>query len=139
MLAAAADNEHVAALVRVYQGAPAKLRPDLATAAGTAVFLSGGGTVEIETIFRHADRTGENARLTALVEMSKKIGANPHELRAHLTTQVKPALDDADVRWTAALAAKSFPNTDRATAVRDATDRPRTTRDQRTPGQQPER
>lgn len=109
MLAAAADVEHVAALVRAYQGAPEDMRPTMAAAAGTAMFLYGGGSVEMETILSHADRTGGAAHLTQLVSMSKRIGLNPHELRAQLVTLTKPALEEADTLWTAALSSKSFP------------------------------
>ncbi|GAB2471251.1 hypothetical protein [Xylanimonas ulmi] len=109
MLAAAADAEHAAALVRVYRGAPETMRPALATAAGTALFLSGGGSVETEAILVHADRAGDNARLTALVAIAKRSGLNPHALRAELATQTKPALDEADLRWKATLSSSAFP------------------------------
>lgn len=138
MLAAAADAEHVAALVRVYQGAPETMRPALATAAATAVFLAGGGSVETDAILAHADRTGDNAHLTRLVTTSKKIGLNPHELRTHMATQTKPALDDADLRWKATLTSTAFPPPD-PTAARQATERQRKRRGDRQPGRQVER
>lgn len=138
MLAAAADRARVDALVRVYQGAPVRQRPTLAAAAGTAMFLSGGGSVETDAILAHAGGDRDAAHLALLVTTSKTLGFNPHELRAELGRQIKPALDDADTRWTAALSAKSFPKAS-DTPARDSSERWRSARDRRGRDSQAER
>lgn len=99
IIAAMNDPAKTDALVRIFQASPLEMRPSLATATATALFLNGESGVATQTVLKHAARTGPSAPLTEMVKLGIETGMNPQLLRDLVHTSTQQDLSEADKRW----------------------------------------
>jgi hypothetical protein len=86
------------ALVRTFRAAPPDQRPQLATIAAAATFLTAGHPPIVHGLLRHADK---DAELTSLVSQAIRLGIDPRPMRPVLTQATKQRLAGADATWAA--------------------------------------
>lgn len=99
LIYASGDPARLDALVRVYQASPPDARPGVATTAAAAACVGGQPTHVVQTILKHADHTGPNARLTQLIALTADAHIDGRALRGALEPGAASALIDAEHAW----------------------------------------